>query len=311
LKNNKKQNETTIEEVFEKEILQTIPRYVSHVTMDIDLDFKNSDGTKLDFAKEFAKQFEHWKLAKSPWDKRSLIYTILDKKIGEKLSLWQLIERYLDDRYAKKALEIGNAYLTEKEVRDPNYWASLAKVQIVLLKFQEAERSLATCLEIDPKHTKGRVHFANLLHLNQEEKQAHELYNEILKESQILNSKEEKILNFQDLVGRTGVLNSPIYAIAWLSQDKDAPTHIWNWAANEFYYSPYFRSNHAYFLIKKGDALEGFAKLLAVSQEMDWYKDAVLNAHSLIEQLNLSQTMEQERIRLEKIIVKNDWKAEE
>lgn len=310
MKNKKKQNEANIKKAFEKDILQNIPRYISNVEMGIDLNFKNTDGTKLDFVKAFPKQFEQWKLTQSPWDKRSLIYSILDVKIGKKLTLWQLIERYLDDRYAKKALEIGNAYLTEKEVGDSNYWASLAKVQIVLLKFQEAEQSLKTCLQIEPKHLKGRIYFADLLHLNQKEKQAHQLYGEILEESQILNAKKEQNLDFQDLLGKKGILNSPIYAIAWLSQDKNAPQHSWNWAANEFYYSPYFRSNHAYFLIKKGDALEGFAKLLALSQEMPWYKDAVLNAHSLIEQLNLSQTMEKERIRLEKIMAENDWKIE-
>lgn len=309
MKNNNNSNQASSEQAFEKSILKTISRYTSGVGTASSFDFKNSDGSKLNFAKSFPKQFEQWQLTESLWDKRSLIYSVLDEKIGKNLNLWQLIERYIDDRFAKKALEIANAYLTEKEVRDPNYWASLAKVQLVLTKYPEAEQSIKTCLQLEPNHKKGRLRKADLLYLNQEEKKAHQLYNKILEEYKILDLEVGKELNFQDLVGFGGVLHSPIYTMAWLLEDKNAPQHIWNWAANEFYYSPYFRSHHAYFLIKKGDALEGFSKILALSQEMDWYKGAVLNTHSLIKQLNLNQTMDKERSRLEEIMVKNNWEA--
>lgn len=53
--------------------------------------------------------------------------------------------------------------------------------------------------------------------------------------------------------------------------------------------------------------MKGFAKLLALSQEMPWFKETVLNSYSLIDQLGLNEKMTEDKIRLSTIIQENGW----
>ena len=122
--------------------------------------------------------------------------------------------------------------------------------------------------------------------------------------------KDVKIsIKIEDFLGFDGdIVNSPIYALAWLSNSKQVTEAEWEWANDEFYYSPDFRSQYAYKLLKDGDVLKGFAKLYALSEEMPWYKEAVMNTILLIDQLNLTgQEIQADKQKYLKIIEKNNW----
>lgn len=115
-------------------------------------------------------------------------------------------------------------------------------------------------------------------------------------------------MELQDLLSFNGdIVNSPIYAFSWLKADDKVPTEFWEWANEEFYYSPHFRLQYAYYLIEKGETMKGFVKILVLSQEMPWFKEAVTNALSLIKQLNVENHFAEDKTRLEKLIVDNAW----
>jgi hypothetical protein len=85
-----------------------------------------------------------------------------------------------------------------------------------------------------------------------------------------------------------GVLPSPIFAIQLGQQlsDPKQSDEFWKLAEAEFYYSPYFRSHHAYYLASKGQIQECLAKLIALVQEMPWLQEASLNLKYIFDYFN-------------------------
>ena len=94
---------------------------------------------------------------------------------------------------------------------------------------------------------------------------------------------------FSDLFAReTGVVHSPIFAMT-IGKSLSDPTQaeeFWNLAEAEFYHSPYFRMHHAYHLTNEGKAEQGFAKLIALVQEMPWLREVNLNLIQYFERFN-------------------------
>src|SRR5688572_16511267 len=90
----------TPEEAFEREFQSTIPRYLSKPGVNVDLKMRHKETNEImTFAEAFAEQFENWKTIQSLSDRRGLIYSILDNIMGNDLKLWQIIERFTNDRY--------------------------------------------------------------------------------------------------------------------------------------------------------------------------------------------------------------------
>jgi tetratricopeptide (TPR) repeat protein len=294
-------------ERFQKEFLETVPRYVSTPKASIDLRARHRETNEvIPFAIAFSEQFETWKTVKSLADRRGIIYSILDNSIGNQLKIWQVIERFIDDRYPEKALSIAINNRTEEDLHSADYWASVAKVNFVLTNYSEAETNALKALEIEKIHKRAKIVLADIYHFTNKIKEAHEIYNSILKE--LLPKDKEVDLPIVELLGFDGnILNSPIYASSWLKADKNMNEETWNWAGEEFYYSPHFRSQHAYHLIEKKEHLKGFVKLLNLTKEMPWFKESVINSYNLIGQLNMEDRMQEEKIRLKSIIDKNNW----
>ena len=168
------------------------------------------------------------------------------------------------------------------------------------------EANALKALQFDSNHKRAKINLADIYHFTNKAKEAHDLYNEILSE----HKKPEdtsSTLHMYKIWGYDGIINSPIYASSWLKADKNATAENWDWAGEEFYYSPHFRSQHAYHLIEEKDYLKGFAKLLNITKEMPWFREAVLNSYDLIDQLNYGEVMRDEKIRLKSIIDDNNW----
>ncbi|HEY1053928.1 MAG TPA: hypothetical protein VGE24_02305 [Emticicia sp.] len=286
------------EERFEKEIHSFFPRYLSASSAEINL-FKFQP-----LSKTFSEQFKVWQTVQSLADRRGIIYTIFDQLIGPRLKLWQIMERFVDDRKAEHAKKLGDTEHTEEDLKSADYWASLAKTNFVLANYSEAEANALKALQIDANHKRAKINLADIYHFRNKAKEAHDIYNEIVRE---YKPKDGPSLHMYEIWGYNGILNSPIYAASWLKEDKTATEENWDWAGEEFYYSPHFRSQHAYHLIEKQDYLKGFVKLLNITMEMPWFREAVLNTYDLIDQLNYGEVMKSEKVRLKSIIDRNNW----
>jgi tetratricopeptide (TPR) repeat protein len=176
-----------------------------------------------------------------------------------------------------------------------------------LTQYYDAEQNCLKALSLDKDNIRTKRVYADILHCTNRGEKAHEIYNEIL---EIKLPKDKSVdLPIQELLGFDGdIINSPIYAISWLKGNKNVNVETWEWANEEFYYSPHFRSQYALYLIESDEHLKGFVKLLQLSKEMSWFRDGVINSYNLIDQLNLAETMQDEKIRLKQIMTKNNWK---
>lgn len=294
-------------EKFQQEFLATIPRYFCKPKEPVNVSITDPDTKEtILFADAFPEQYATWQTIKSAADRRGIIYSILDHMVGSKLELWQLIERFTDDRYPEKAHHIATGNQTPAAEQNADYWAALAKVNFVLNNYPEAEANTKKALALDPTHKRARIVLADVCHFTHQQKKAHEIYNEILKES--LPQDQPMELSIYELLGFDGnILPSPIYAAAWLKDDKNVTEEVWSWAGDEFYYSPHFRCQHAYHLIEKKEHLKGFVKLFNLAKDMPWCKEAVLNSYSLIGQLGLNDKFSEEKDMLKALIDKNNW----
>jgi len=315
LKNKKNQPEnTTVDnqlqidiERFEKELFATIPRYISKPGAEVNIKARHQETNEvIPFAIGFPEQFEPWRTVKSLADRRGIIYSLMDSQFGNQLELWQIIERFNDDRYAERALQIAIENKQESDEQNPNYWNALARTNFILTKYEEAEQNCLKAISLDNDNVRTKRIYADILHCTNRNEKAHEIYNEILNSK--LPKDKQMNLPIQDLLGFDGdIVNSPIYAISWLKADKNINDETWEWANEEFYYSPHFRSQYAFHLIETNDHMKGFVKLLNLTKEMPWFKDGIINSYNLIDQLNLKDTMQEEKVRLKQIIDKNNW----
>jgi hypothetical protein len=292
---------------FEKEFLAAIPRYLSKPGIDVNLKMRHKETNEvMPFAEAFPEQFETWKTVQPLYDRRGIIYSILDTIMGNDLQLWQIIERFTDDRYAQRALEIANAHADENDRYNANYWAALAKTCLVLTNYTEAATNAGNGLALDAGNTRAKIALADVYHITGKTEAAHALYNEVLKEK--LPRTDDLSLTFAQLVGFDGnILPSPLYALDWLQAHPDTTTDTWNWANDEFYYSPHFRAAFAYFLLKQKEAMKGFVKLFTLAKEMPWYKEAVINSWQLAHQLGLAENMPEGIAWLENVMKSNNW----
>ena len=299
--------ETTPEsevERFDAEFVATVPRYISTPGATVDIRMRNRETHEvMPFAEAFPEEFEDWKNVQSRADRRGIIYSALDDTISQKLKLWQIMDRYTDDRYPQKALEFS-AGAESDDMDSADYWSALARMNIVLARYEKAESSAQKALQIDPSHKRAKIALADSYHYNGKQEEAHAIYNEILK---LKLDDKPMTPSITDLLGfDSDILHSPVYAASWLRNDKEANEDTWNWASDEFYFSPQFRSQHAFAQIESGEHMKGFVKLLTLSREMPWFRDAVVNAYNLIGQLGID-SMEEDKARLKGIMEANNW----
>lgn len=300
-------NDQSAVALFEKEFRSTIPRYLSRPGIDVDLKMRHKETNEImSFAEAFPEQFETWQTVRSMYDRRGIIYSILDKIMGNDLQLWQIIERFIDDRYPQRALEIATTHANESDVNSQDFWAALAKAKFILTNYSEAENNALKAMSLDAGHHRAKIVLADIYHASGKVEAAHQLYNEILKDR--LPKTQELSLSFVQLVGFDGnILPSPFYALDWLQAHPDTTIETWNWANDEFYYSPHFRAQFAYYLIRQKDTMTGLVKLFALAQEMPWFKEAVINSWHLINQLGMAGNMEKAYTWLEDTMKTNQW----
>lgn len=294
---------------FNHAVAQNIQRYLSAAGTQMDLELKAENGQPIGFAEAYPTAFEEWKKMESIWDQRTVIYNLLDSLLGKDLELWQKIMRLVDDRFAEKALtEAQN--MSKDDFEDSNYWAAKAKMCLVLTNYKEAERSAQKALDLEPQNRLALIQLADAYQLQKNTEKAIPLYQQLIQTSRKgLENQGKKIqLTIEEMVGFEGdILHSPLYAVSILNQTQHVGLEQWESIAPEFYWSPDFRAQHAYFMLQAGKPLEGLFKLITLTKEMPWFKEAVINSHRLIHQMKGEDALGHELIRIEAIIKDRNW----
>jgi tetratricopeptide (TPR) repeat protein len=294
---------------FNQAVARNIQRYLSAPGTQMELELKAENGNPIGFAEAYPTAFAEWEKIESLWDKRTVIYNLLDGLLGPKLELWQKIMRLVDDRFAEKALtEAQN--MSKEDFEDANYWAAKAKMCLVLTNYKEAERSAQKALELDSSNRLAKLQLADSYQVLKKTDQAIKLYQELVQTSRkaLENQGKRLQLNIEEMVGFEGdIIHSPFYAVSILHQTPNVGLEQWEQLAAEFYWSPHFRAQHAYFMLQDGKPLEGLFKLVTITKEMPWFKEAVINSQRLIIEMKGEEALAHELERLDKIIKEKGW----
>ncbi|PPK92520.1 hypothetical protein LY01_02921 [Nonlabens xylanidelens] len=303
-------NKIVEDKEFTLDFEDALKRYVGVTNGRVEYEFEDKKGKVIPPSFAFEETYNEWKTIQSVWDKRSVIFDALDEIYLNKIPKEQIIERFVIDRYPEKALSFSDKYLTEEDLNNPKVLASLAKCQFILSNFDKSIELAEKALNLEKENKKAQIALADSLHLTNNHDKAHEIYQQILKNSKLKDWNKENIDVIEIIDYNNDILNSSVYAVGLLS-NAETDENTWNKASEEFYHCPYFRSQHAFWLLKNDEALKGMAKLISTTQEFPWYKDAVVNAKSGIlqmrEQMNSNDLWKSELTYLTQIIEKNNW----
>src|SRR5262249_34877877 len=142
-----------------------------------------------------------------------------------------------------------------------------------------------------PDDPRIRVVLADALHLTGAGDEAHAIYDGLMARAGGSGKSGTEVVDemFDRLFARdSGAVSSPVLALEGAEQLQDPAQReqFWDLAETEFFYSPYFRMHHAYYLAKMGETNRSFAKLIGLVQETTWIKEASLNLELYFDQLD-------------------------
>jgi hypothetical protein len=296
---------TEIEQKFDKEVYESLQRYYSTPGLDIRLNLTEADGTVCLVHEALDVTYGEWQQIHSKWDRLSLLYALWDQSDRGKLAKWQIIEREVKDRYGIKAYEYYKAHITTDDYMEIRVPVAVSKMFRVLTSVDQALYFAERAYQLRPDLDLVKAEYASVLHLtglpaNQE--RAHQLMNEVL-QRQIEKSGKQEIALLNFFVFSEGYIDSSVFAASYLNAGH-AKLADWNTMAEEYYYCPYFRYEHAVKLAAEGEALAALAKLTSLSQEFPWFKQGLSTTintiHQFRKQLNNPQFMEEELVVLQR-----------
>jgi len=278
------------EKKFEAELYESLRKYYSmpDPAYQFAINLTGDDGTIYKPHQAFNAIFDRWKEINSKWDRISLIFEFWDGSDFQKLSKWQVIERYNNDRQPLQALKYQTNNIKQNEYNEVNLLVALAKMNRLLSNLSKAREIIDYIFEYAPDQHKVKVELANILHLSDNEKdkqRAHEIINKIIEEK-IKNEDTTKISLLNYFRFSKDYIDSSVFAASFLIAGS-ATLDDWDEMANEYYYCPVFRYEHAVKLSKSGDAIHALAKLNALADEFPWYKTGVIGAIEAISQMRV------------------------
>ncbi|WCL81903.1 hypothetical protein PPO43_02165 [Saprospira sp. CCB-QB6] len=283
-------------QAFEEDCQRLISRYLGFPAQGLELEWKAEQGLPQSFAQAYPAAFKDWLAVDAPWDKRTVVYALLDRLLGAQLAPWQKLHRLIDDRLAQTALKEKN------ETPSADFLAQQARLYFVLDQNEKALELLTQALKQEPLLKAAQLQQAEIWLWQGEVQKAQPIYQRFLQEL----AQGQQQLPFEQLFSLAqGGLQAPIYAISFLQ--KSANLKHWEQYAEEFYWSPHYRMQHALQLIQAEQFAYGLSKLLALTKEMPWFKQAVLAAHQFIMQTKGYEVFAEDMSRLSKLMMENDW----
>lgn len=282
---------------FDLEIIEAFKRYHSDPTMDITIDIKDDKGNSYPPHMVYEDLFMEWFGIQSKWDRMSVLYKFWDKSQIEKLEDWQIMERYLKDRYPTQVLKYFKENVSTKESLNARELVAASKLHRVLLENDTARKYIETAYQNFPGDDIVKAEYATVLHLSkdhEEKESSHKILNEVLDKK--IKQQDTKSV-FDCFLFSENYVDSSVFAMAYLIT-TEANIDEWDHVAEEYYYCPLFRYEHAVKLSNTDEGLRALAKLTSVSQEFPWFKTAlettVRNIESMRIQLNSPNFMENE-----------------
>jgi len=276
-------------ENFETELYDSLRRYYSTPDLEFDLNLTDKDGTKYKPHEAFNAVFDEWQKIRSKWDRRSLLFRFWDESDFKKLANWQIIERYNNDRFALKSFKFRKDHLQSDNMSDVRLVIALAKTYRLLSQPIPARQFIEFAFANLPDHPKVKAEYANILHLSDAEADkelAHKLINDLIKDK-ISASEATTIGLLNYFCFSKDYIDSSIFAALFLNAENGQLSD-WDIMAEEYYYCPVFRHEHAVKLANSGEALLALAKFNSLSEEFPWYKAGLSSTVSIIKQFRVN-----------------------
>jgi tetratricopeptide (TPR) repeat protein len=235
------------------------------------------------------KIYQQWSQIESTWDRQSLFFGVIYDFVGSRMKPWQVANYLTYDRSPIEAFEIlQEASSTNLGEDYSQHCAALAKNLFSLIQYEESLIWAEKAYQAEPTNPHFETILADAYFLTDRTEEASKIYQSRI--SLVPPSPSDSIseMFLETFSIEQGVLPSPIFAIQLGQQlsDPKQSDEFWKLAEAEFYYSPYFRAHHAYYLASTGKIKECLAKLIALVQEMPWLQEASLNLKYIFDYFN-------------------------
>jgi tetratricopeptide (TPR) repeat protein len=267
-----------------------------------------------------APYFETWKTIRSPWDRVELFFRyFMESRGSENFDPWAVANILTSLRLPQEALELLNKY----ELSEPDssvyarHCGAFARAMIPLERREESVQWARRASEAAPDDTRLRLLLGDALRLKGETDEAAAIYSKLMETA--APAPDEAADPIGDVFSRlfaveTGVVSSPFFAldIVGTLEDAEQAAQFWKLGEAEFYDSPHFRMQHAYYMVGMRQVQEAFAKLAVVVQEMPWLREAQINLLQLFRYLDPEGTslMTELRQRVEQTIREQNWRTD-
>lgn len=298
---------TNTPELFKNELYDSLNRYYSTPDFNPSLNLTDDNGVSYQEHEAFDGTFNDWKNIRSVWDRRSALFSLWDTSEFSKLLKWQVIERFVKDRYGLRAIEFYETNIKEEDFDNVRLAVSMSKLYRVLDSHMSALHFAKRAYDMRPDAEIVKIEYATVLHLSDNEedkKKAHELFNEVV-EDKIKGDERSNIPLLNYFVFSKNYIDSSVFASVFLALGN-CDLDTWDKLAEEYYWCPNFRYEHAVSLSNQGESLRAIAKLNSLANEFPWFTKGVLANIDAINQFrtlsNDPHFMSEELCQMEKYL---------
>jgi len=264
-----------------------------------------------------AEAVDEWRQVRCPWDRRRALVQMACQASNIGLTTWRRVNLYCFARLPHQGL----AYL--ESMGKPNrfdrtyaeHCGAYARAYLGLTRYAEALDWATKASEADLANRRLKIVLADALMLSGDCDKANAIYSAFMSKSAPLDGDVDPIKDmFDKLLARdTGAVGSPVFAvtIAESIADPGEAEQLWNLVEVEFFDSPYCRLQHAYYLLKHGQRERAFAKILALTFEMPWVKEAAINATTALDASGKTDEQSKRlRAEIQARIDRNGWSTD-
>lgn len=298
--------------IFENEVEKIVKRY-SHNNEILKVKEAKTDKDIL-FADFYPDEYSQWLKIRTLSDRRVIIYSLLDNLLWNKVQLWEKAERLIEARLPLKAYELLNEVQPDENENLEMYYSIFAKTNIVMREYDKALLQIIKGLNNFPDSKSLKIQLADYYYSIALCDKYNEVIVELVKNLEPNNASDMNIV-FDGLFSyNDGQLRSMAFAVnlGFSLSDPEQIKIFWERAADEFYFHPVFRLDHARYILENRnkedimDIAKAFVKYYYLLEEMPWQKEAAINALSLAETLGIKD----ERYNfISNIIEKNNWNS--
>ena len=255
-----------------------------------------------------------WRGTRCPWDRRASLIHLAFQLSSAGMTTWRKANLYVHSRKPDEALELlkGVGQPTRFDRMYAEHCGSFARAYLSLTSYTEALDWAKKAHEAAPDNIRLKVLYADALIMAEQYDLGQKIYSERLDAAEPEHTGDKVTDVFNTVIAcDTGCVGSPVFAAMAADElPPDDATRMWDLVEVEYYDSPHVRLQHAYYLVKHGQQVRSFAKLLALAVEMPWVKEATINALNALQAIELPDS-EYIRRLLQYNIDQNNWTTDD